>query len=110
MIGILYDTQTMTIVLFVYRYAPDQQTRSILQLAGLGEKNIEVFLYGDAEDLDMKMVETFPRSAEAGGYDLRRLGDKGGKELTVIQMPEDGYTPEYLKSVVSSAKIFIRPA
>jgi len=30
-------------------------------------------------------------------------------ELEVIRMPESGYTTEYLKAVIHTAKLYIRP-
>lgn len=74
-----------------------------LNLAGLGDKKISIFLHGDAEEID------YPKLAEGGGCELLRCSDKGGRELVVIDMPAAGYTPQYLQSVVSSAKIYIRP-
>ena len=49
----------------------------------------------------------FPKLANGGGYELLRLGDM--KTLEIISEPASGYSVEYLKSVVSSAKIYIRP-
>ena len=46
---------------------------------------------------------------DGGGFELLRVMEGGGKSLEVIQMPEAGYTPEYLKAVIHHAKIFIQP-
>ncbi len=64
-----------------------------------------------AQDLDTDLVKAYPKLAdEGGGYELLRVSEKGSRELCVIEMPANGYTVEYLRSVVSStAKIFIRP-
>ncbi len=62
--------------------------QSTLQLAGLGEKHLE--LYGDADDLHFALLENFPRLVDGGGYELLRLNGKGGKELI---LPSEGYTP-----------------
>ncbi len=77
-----------------------------LSLACLGEKSLSVFLYGGAEDLDYELLDHFPRLANGGGYELLR---SSGKDLVVIDMPAVGYSAEYLKSVVTSAKIYVRP-
>lgn len=70
---------------------------------------MSIFLYGDADELDHELLDNFPKLEQGGGYELMRSSEKGGKHLSVIQMPSEGYTPEYLKFVVSSAKIYIRP-
>ena len=93
----------------MFRCVPDQQSKAKLSLAGLGDKKISIFLYGDAEDIDYEFNSKYPKLAEGGGYELLRCSDKGGRELVAIDMPIAGYTPQFLKSVVSSAKIYIRP-
>ena len=93
----------------VTRYAPDQQRRAKLSLAGLGEKQISLFLYGDAEELNCELIDHYPKLAEGGGYELLRSSDKGGKELILLDVPAAGYSAGYLKSILSSAKIYIRP-
>ena len=94
---------------FITSYVPDQQTKAKLTLAGLGDKKISIFMHGDAEDIDAELNHHFPKLGQGGGYELLRCSDKGGRELLVIDMPAAGYTPQYLKSVVTSAKIYIRP-
>ena len=66
-------------------------------------------MHGDAEDINHEFNRNYPKLAEGGGYELLRCSNKGGRELVLIDMPVTGYTPQYLKSVVSSAKIYIRP-
>ena len=56
-----------------------------------------------------QLVEHFPKLSESGRYELLRPTDKGGKELIGIDMPSSGYTVEYLKAIVTSAKLYIRP-
>ena len=95
--------------LITYRSVPNQQMRAKLSLAGLGEKKISIFLHGDAEDIHHEFIHNFLKLARGGGYDLLRCSDRGGRELILIDRPKSGYTPQYLKSVVCSAKIYIRP-
>ena len=67
-----------------------------------------IVLDGDAEDVHYELTRNYPKVAEGGGYELLRCSDRGGREIVVIDMPIAGYTPQYLKSVVSSAKIYVR--
>ena len=90
-------------------YVPDQQMNAKLNLAGLGDKKISISLHGDEEETDYEFNRNYPKLAEGGGYELLRCSDKGSREVVVIDMPAVGYTPQYLQSVVSSAKIYIRP-
>ena len=83
--------------------------RAKLSLAGLGEKKISIFLYRDAEDIHHEFIHNFPQLAKGGGYELLQCSDRGGRELILIDMPKTGYTPQYLKSVICSAKIYICP-
>lgn len=64
------------------------------------EKNDSVFC--GAEELREEFLVHFPKLAEEGGYELLRMRD-------AIYLEVIGYSVEYLKSVVSSAKIYVRP-
>ena len=88
---------------------PDPGKKAELALAGLGEKKCSLFLYGCAKKMRDELVDIFPKLAKAGGFELLRGSDKGSKDLVPIEIPKTGYTPEYLKAVVSSAKVYIRP-
>lgn len=90
-------------------YIPDQEKKIELPLAGLGEKKVSLLLYSDAQELHCQLVEHFPKLSESGGYELLRATDKGGEELIGIDMPSSGYTVEYLKAIVTLAKLYIRP-
>lgn len=103
------NLETTCSLVSLWRYVPDQQRKAKLNLAGLGDKKISIFLHGDAEDIDYEFNRNYPKLAEGGGYELLRCSDKGSRELVVIDMPPAGYTPQYLQSVVSAAKIYIRP-
>ena len=90
-------------------FVPDTQERATLQIAGLGEKRITTSCYSDAFELNLDLIGYFPKLRDAGGYELLRVREGGGKELDVISSPESGYTAQYLKAVVHSAKIYIKP-
>lgn len=40
---------------------------------------------------------------------MLRACESGSKDLQVIRMPESGYTTDYLKAVIHTAKLYIRP-
>ncbi len=48
--------------------------------------------------LHFALLENFPRLVDGGGYELLRLNGKGEKELILIDMPSEGYTPHVLIS------------
>ena len=91
------------------QHNPDPEERSVLQLAGLGEKRFPILLHSDAQDIHAELLEQFPKLEKAGGYELLRLGPGGIGNLQLIKPPPNGYSVEYLRPVVGSAKIFIRP-
>ena len=51
----------------------------------------------------------FSNLSTAGGFELMRTPEGGGKILDVIASPESGYNVPYLKAVVHQAKIYIQP-
>lgn len=57
----------------------------------------------------MWKIYDFPKLEEGGGFELLRAQEGGGKLLNVIPVPQSGYSVNYLKKVVHSAKIYIRP-
>ena len=92
-----------------HKYIPDTSERTVLKLAGLGEKKFAVFAYATAVELQDELVREYPKLANGGGYELLRAPESGSRELVVIEMPHDGYSVEYLQAVVKAAKIYIRP-
>ena len=77
-------------------------------LAGLGEKMV-LDGDGDAQAIYDELLLQFPKLNEAGGFELLRTQDKGSKTLHIIDMPQQSYSVPYLRAVVHSARIFIRP-
>lgn len=90
-------------------YAPDHNERITLKMAGLGEESVSLDLLAEAWEINEELCFKFPKLKKAGGYELLRLPESGGKLLDVIAMPKGGYTTSYLKAVVHHAKIYIRP-
>ena len=72
---------------------------------GLGKKSISLYLDADSVEFNQRILETFPKLRDAGGYEFLRVGPKVG-ELEVIP---NCYTPGVLKEVVLQAKTYIRP-
>lgn len=54
------------------------------------------------------LLDSYPKLAEAGGYELLRSRDNS-KELIVIEPPREGYTVPFLSSIVGQATVYIRP-
>ena len=77
-------------------------------LAGLGERRFALDISLSAQDLLYSLEAQFPRLIEGGGMELLRA-EGGCRDLQPIDMPAGGYTCDYLKAVVHSAKIYIRP-
>ena len=90
---------------------PGTKERSTLKIADLGEKKVSLFLDDDAKQFQKQIYDEFPKLKEGGGYELLTAGEGAdSKSLVLIPMPSSkGYTTEYLKAVVSCAKIYIRP-
>ncbi len=91
------------------KYIPTASKRTTLKLAGLGEKKFAVFAYCSSPELQEELFREYPKLADAGGFELLRASDVGVKELVLIDIPNDGYSVEYLQAVVKGAKIYIRP-
>ena len=88
---------------------PDMEDRAKLIVAGLGERKVQLDCDADARDVKMQLELTFPKLLSSGGFELLRGPEGGGKLLTPITIPPTGYSATYLKTVVHSAKIYIRP-
>lgn len=73
-------------------------------MGGLGEKNVELQV---EYDLDDQLYSYFEKLRDAGGYELLLQGQNRCLEL--VPIPPNGYTVAYLKSLISHAKIHIRP-
>ena len=91
------------------KWIPDTNDRTMLKLAGLGEKKFSVFAYDTSCELQDELIREYPKLGGAGGYELLRASENGSRELVLIEMPRDGYSVEYLQAIVKSAKIYIRP-
>ena len=55
------------------------------------------------------ITSSYPKLILGGGYELLRTLPNNNKEICVIPPPAGGYTVEYLKSIISQAKVYVRP-
>ena len=83
--------------------------KALLIRAGLGPRKLSLFEYGESFEFHDSIMGAFPRLSEGGGYELLRTKQNTNRELCVIPPPPGGYTVDYLKNMVSQAKIYIRP-
>lgn len=90
------------------QYNPSADTRAAMQLAGLGEKRFSLLDF-DPQEIHEELIAQFPKLENTGGYELLRTAAGGVGMLQLIKSPPNGFTVEYLRAVVGSAKIFIRP-
>jgi hypothetical protein len=80
-----------------------------MALAGLEEQTITFTKSGNSDHVHQKILEAFPMLAEVGGYEILRTGERSSRQLMVVSIPTGGYTVQYLKSTIASAKGYIRP-
>ena len=88
---------------------PDSQERASLMLAGLGEKKIVLDEYCCDQEIRSELTFQYPKLADAGGFELLRVPEGGGKTLQEIATSQSGYTIPYLRAVVHHAVVYIRP-
>lgn len=88
---------------------PSPMEKVELVHANLGPLYLELTLSSDAQMFHEELLKSYPKLESCGGYELLRGSDANNKDLIVIPPPVGGYTALFLKSVVSHAKIYIRP-
>ena len=93
------------------RKPPTSLEAGELLRAGLGKKQVSILDGGDSSEVHAEIMNSFPKLAAGGGYDLLRVGDTGGQrdKLKLIPPPSEGYTVCYLKEVLRQAKVYVRP-
>ena len=87
---------------------PDMQEKMILAKAGLGLKELKFTSDGDALHIHYVITDAFKQLERAGGYTLLRLANNSTK-LLEIEPPKAGMNVKYLKDILKSAKLFVRP-
>ena len=88
---------------------PSPMEKAELINAGLGPRKLSLLECGVSWEFHEEIMSAFPKLSEGGGYELMRTQPNNNRELCVIPPQSGGYTVEYLKNIVSQAKIFIRP-
>lgn len=88
---------------------PTPMEKAELIRAGLGPRKLSLFEYGDSSEFHESILSAFPKLNDGGGYELLRTVPSNTKKLCVIPSPPGGHTVEYIKNIVSQAKIYIRP-
>ena len=87
---------------------PDTAEKMALAKVGLGLKELEFNTEGDAMHVHNVLQEAFPSLSECGGYTLHRLATNS-TDLIQIEAPRGGLRVKYLKDIIKSAKLYIRP-
>lgn len=88
---------------------PTASEKASMALSGLQEKSITFNKDGDSVHVHDEILKAFPMLKDAGGYEVLRTGDKGNKHLMVLGIPPGGYTVQYLKTTIGTAKGYLRP-
>ena len=76
--------------------------------SGLGLKELEFNIDGNAMRIHNVILDAFSELNDCGGYTLHRLATNS-TDLIAIKPPKGGFTVKYLKDIVKSAKLFVRP-
>lgn len=87
---------------------PDTEEKMALARMGLGLKELVFNLEGDAQHIHGVLLKAFPPLEQCGGYNLMRLASNS-TDLITITSPKWGMTVKYLREILRSAKLFIRP-
>ena len=87
---------------------PNMEEKMILAKAGLGLKELIFSNDGDALHIHYVITEAFKELEKAGGYTLLHLATNS-TTLLAIEPPKGGMNVRYLKDILKSAKLFVRP-
>ena len=90
-------------------FAPSQEQKESLRVAGLGEKKIILNKGLCASDVMSEVIKEYPKPAEGGGFELLGSGNRL-RDLVLITPPPGGYSVPFLKdSGIGQSVIYIRP-
>ena len=87
---------------------PDTREKMVLAELGLGLKTLTFALNGDAAHIHQVLIQSYESLSACGGYTMMRLATNS-TDLLSIGTPKTGMTVKYLKDVLKSAKLFVRP-
>uniref|UniRef100_A0A1X7U220 Uncharacterized protein n=1 Tax=Amphimedon queenslandica TaxID=400682 RepID=A0A1X7U220_AMPQE len=85
-------------------FVPNPCKKAQLKLSQLGEKNIDMYTRADSDEFHDNLTTHFPKLELAGGFEHLRQGSN--KTLELIPPPPEGYSVEYLRSVITNAKLY----
>ena len=88
---------------------PGSLEKADLLNAGLGPRTVEFTECGNSHTFHNELLEAFPKLEDGGGYALLRAGEGKSRDLFSIPPPLGGYTAQYLKTILQTAKIYVRP-
>ena len=86
---------------------PDTTEKIALAKLGLTVKEVKFDLDGDIWHFDSILKEAFPELQFTGGYTLLRA--RTASSLVVIDPPKGGFNIRYLKDILQSARLYVRP-
>ena len=87
---------------------PSSEEKIVLAKMGLGLGEVVFNTDGDAEHIHRVLLSKFPMLEACGGYTLIRLAENSHR-MVEIEGPESGMTVSFLKDILHSAKLYIRP-
>lgn len=87
---------------------PDTAEKMRLATVGLGLKELSFHADGNSKHIHDVLLDAFSALNDCGGYTLHRLATNS-TDLITIKPPRGGITVKYLKDIVKSAKLFVRP-
>ena len=87
---------------------PDTAEKMQLATVGLGLKELSFNAEGNSKHIHNVLLDAFTAPNDCGGYTLHRLSSNS-TDLITIEPPRGGVTVRYLKDIVKSAKLFVRP-
>lgn len=88
---------------------PSPMDKATLIRALLGPKKLKIIENADNLEFRETIMASFPQLVDGGGYELLRTKQETNRVLCVIPPPSGGYNVDYMKNMVSQAKIYIRP-
>lgn len=98
----------MCLALRFATHVPSHQRKEELKAADLGEKRVDIGLRANAAQFHEKLVMTFPKLTDSGGYELLKCLPNS-RSLVQLPAPTSGHTPESLRQAVGQARLYIRP-
>lgn len=90
------------------RFKDQSKVPDTLEKMELAKLDLSFSIDGDALHIHSVLLDAFKQFDDCGGYTLLRLATNS-TSLIEIKPPKGGMTVRYLKDIVKSAKLFVRP-